>query len=411
MHQASPLPLPTQQGGAGYARGAAARAWLLRTLRPATCDVRTRIALLPMHHSGIGSSLLVWASYALLCVEHGYTVVPHGTWKFAKGLEPATHESFFEPLASPACTAEASRRVAAADAAKAAAGARRGKGGRGPPNASTAAAAAGALVGVLDVSTALVFAMQLAAAKPPPTLRLLMYHPPRHTKADISLRGAHARLPRTRAFTRHAGLGLVEVFAQLVSLLCVPRAWVAAAARMQLTPILLGVDAAVHVRAGTDLAFLDRCKGQHCARGVVPRGHGVELYKYLAEVAALRAVRIYVASDVADMAQKLQHAAGAAVAAPIMFIARRVALAVQVEAAERAVKGMRPESVQRLTLDAILDMQVLVGAPSFVGCDSSWRTIVLLRRLAEVGAGMDILGSQAQAKLPIPRVCTTLLPI
>jgi hypothetical protein len=116
MHQAPPLPLLTQQGGAGYARGAAARAWLLRTLRPATCDVRTRIALLPMHHSGIGSSLLVWASYALLCVEHGYTVVPHGTWKFAKGLEPATHESFFEPLASPACTAEASRRVATAAA-------------------------------------------------------------------------------------------------------------------------------------------------------------------------------------------------------------------------------------------------------------------------------------------------------
>ena len=154
---------------------------------------------------------------------------------------------------------------------------------------------------------------------------------------------------------------------------------------MQLAPILPGVDAAVHVRAGADLAFLDRCKGQHCARGVGPRGHGVELYKYLAEVAALRAVRIYVASDVADMAQKLQRAAGVAVAAPIMFIARRVALAVQVEAAERAVNGMRHESVQRLTLDAILDMQVLVEAPSFVGCDSSWRTIVLLRRLAEGG--------------------------
>ena len=30
---------------------------------------------------------------------------------------------------------------------------------------------------------------------------------------------------------------------------------------------------------------------------------------------------------------------------------------------------------------------------------------------AAVGAGMDFLAGQHQAKLPIPRVCTTLLPI
>ena len=65
-------------------------------------------------------------------------------------------------------------------------------------------------------------------------------------------------------------------------------------------------------------------QGAALCEGVGPRGHGVELYKYLAEVATLRAVRIYVASDVADMAQKLQRAAGVAVAAPIVFIARRV---------------------------------------------------------------------------------------
>lgn len=81
-------------------------------LRPNDCTT-ARIALIAPWTAGIGSSLLTFASFALLAVEHGYTVVPHGQWPFAHGLLPPTHEHFFLPLST--CGAEAARRLDVTD--------------------------------------------------------------------------------------------------------------------------------------------------------------------------------------------------------------------------------------------------------------------------------------------------------
>ena len=91
-------------------------AWLEQTLKPVSCAA-ARIAYVPPWHAGIGSALAVYACYAMLAVEHGYTVVPVRTWRFARGLTPPSHEHYFEPLSS--CTAEADRRLAGGNVSKA----------------------------------------------------------------------------------------------------------------------------------------------------------------------------------------------------------------------------------------------------------------------------------------------------
>ena len=70
-----------------------ARRWFDAALRPANCS-SARIAYLPPWSAGIMSSIWVYTSFVMLAVEHGYTVVPIGEWKFARGLSPPTHEYY-----------------------------------------------------------------------------------------------------------------------------------------------------------------------------------------------------------------------------------------------------------------------------------------------------------------------------
>ena len=324
--------------------------WLLDTLRPASCD-SARIMVLPAWHAGVGSSLLMFARLAMLGIEHGYTIVPLGwreddardhfqLWKFATGLDPPTHEFFFEPLSS--CGVEARRRRANTTVWHYLKG----------PN---------------------IFELLRRGVH---TVRIAQLQNRRWGLAgqlvDI-IDGAGFN--RTARFAERRGLRLADIQAHLLGLVLQPRPWLA----VRLREWGRNTDAAMHVRAG-DFVLDGRCRGSDC------RGH-TQLSDYLEVVKASGARHVFVASDVPSTTSRLRL-----LATDIYFFNRSSFVVGGRLAAESVVTRLPPKDVMVLTTDVLVDMHVLEVAPLLVGSQSSWWPILCALRTLRGAANLVSAG-------------------
>ena len=303
-------------------------AWLRQALRPASCS-DARIVQLPPWHAGIGSALMMFASFALLAIEYNYTVVASGSWKFALGLSPPTHEFFFEPLGS--CQAEARQRK--------------------PTDVP---------ICTDHVCSDLITMLHKGVR----TIRVLNYVS-KAQRLNIPLPQA-ALLPRTSEFLAASGLTFLEVHAHVLRLLLLPRPWLRAQLESVAPPVALA-EAGVHVRT-SELG--DDCGRDGC-RGRVPLDSYANVLKQL-DVGSL-----FVASDVNSTAARL----GTLVPARVSIAHRDTYLLPEGTMAEKAADKLTPQQVKALTGDALVDMLLLARAPYFVGTESSWLKVVLSLRL------------------------------
>ena len=272
---------------------------------------------------------MMFASFALLAIEYNYTVVASGTWKFASGLSPPTHEFFFEPLGS--CQVEARQRK--------------------PTDVPICTDhICGDLISMLHRGVR--------------TIRVLNYVS-KSRRVNIPL-PQPALLPRTSEFLAARGLTFLEVHAHVLGLLLQPRPWLRAQLESVAPPVALA-EAGVHVRTSE--------LGDDCARDLCRERVSLDSYAYVLKQLDVRS--LFVASDVNSTAARL----GALVPTRVSISRRDTYLLPEGTMAEKAADKLTPQQVKALTTDAILDMLLLARAPYFIGTESSWLKVVLSLRL------------------------------
>ena len=335
----------------------AARRWFDAVLKPANCS-SARIAYLPPWTAGIMSSIWVYTSFVMLAVEHGYTVVPIGEWKFARGLSPPTHEHYFQPLSG--CVAEAAARL------------------KRPGSVTDTRFTRGNSKTVKTTQHTDDF------------LRLVKEWTPAVRLVTLRLKRGWVNFPfkfrhmkRTLAFAQRHGLTFIGMFASLLQRIATPRPWLheqlqqqaATAATAACWAFAPAYDAALHLRLA---------EFHHDRRAPV------ELNDFVTALSNSSQDRVvYVASDTPNITKDLEQVASMrASGARLRFISHDAVAwcgsSCQTKhlSAEDVVTRMDSRIVRRITTDALIDMFSLVAAPEYVGSDGNWAGVVLMLRHA-----------------------------
>jgi hypothetical protein len=327
-------------------------------LKPANCS-SARIAYLPPWSAGIMSSIWVYTSFVMLAVEHGYTVVPIGEWKFARGLSPPTHEHYFQPLSG--CVAEAAARL------KRSGSVTDTRFTRG--NSKTVKV-------TQHTDDFLRLVKEWTPAVRLVTLRL--------KTGSINFPFKFRHMNRTLAFAQRHGLTFHGMFASLLQRIATPRPWLheqlqqqaATAATAACWAFAPAYDAALHLR----LAELHH-----------DRRAPVDLNDFVTALSNSSQDRVvYVASDKPNITKDLEQVASMrASGARLRFISHDAVAwcgswcqSKDHVSAEYVVTRVDSRTVRHITTDALIDMFSLVAAPEYVGSDGNWAGVVLMLRHA-----------------------------